>query len=50
MSFDYTVEGCVAAKKWLCETNNLWRLDREPSQDGYTIVCLANRIKERDDE
>ena len=47
MRFDYTREGCAAAKEWLIQTNNLHKLEREQSMDGWTLVSLANTLKEK---
>ena len=47
MKFDFTTRGFDEAYKFLRDTGNLGLIDNELSTDGYTVVYLANRIKEQ---
>ena len=50
MLFEFTREGCANAKLWLIQTNQYHKLEREASTDGYTLVALANLLKETGNE
>jgi hypothetical protein len=41
--FEYDVNGCTKAKKYLEKIGKLKELEKERSMDGYTLVTLANR-------
>ena len=49
-SFPFTPEGCANATAFLKDTNRYHLLERELSTDGWTLVALANALKERDNE
>ena len=44
--FEYTVDGCTKAKKYLEKIDKLKELEKERSMDGYTLVSVANRYLE----
>lgn len=46
--FEMTDEGYQAAKKWLEETDQLDKLEKEQSTDGYTLIALANHLFEKE--
>lgn len=48
--FEMTDEGYQAAKKWLEETDQLDKLEKEQSTDGYTLIALANHLFEKQAE
>lgn len=44
--FPYTPEGYKQAREWLKDNNKEHLIERELSTDGYSIVSLANHLKE----
>lgn len=46
--FEYTTDGCSAAKIYLEKIGKLKELERERSVDGYTLVYLANHYLDAD--
>lgn len=47
-TFDLTSAGYVEAKQWLIDTKQLHLLEKELSKDGYSLVALANHLKEKE--
>jgi hypothetical protein len=45
--WEYTCEGYLEAEKYLKDTNQWYLVEKELSTDGYTIIALANSLKER---
>ena len=45
--FEYTTEGYIQAIEFLKETDSIHLIDKELSEDGYTVVNLANDILKR---
>ena len=50
LPFKYTAEGYRLAKQYLINTGQLDLMKQELSQDGYTLVALANHLIERQNE
>ena len=45
--FEYTVEGCTKAVKYLKDTKQKHLLEHKLSMDGWTIVALANSLNKK---
>ena len=46
--FPYDDKGYQAAESYLKDTGNFRLLDRERSVDGWTVIQLANSLKEKE--